>query len=403
MFQSLKNIYHLLQAAIAAIIFRFPSKKLVVIGVTGTDGKTTTVTMIHHILQNLNQKSAMVTSVKAVIGKSEINTGFHVTTPSSWKIQRLLRQAKDSGVKYFILETTSHGLDQNRLAFVHFTSAVLTNISPEHLDYHKTMDNYKKAKLRLFKKVQYSILNKDDVSFNFFKSNASGKIITYSLENKSAQVNLSNTPIKLKVKGRYNLENALAAHSAVFTQGFSRTECIKALKDFDGVEGRLQEVNLGQNFTAIVDFAHTPNSLKNALLAIEQNYIKNKSKIIAVFGAAGKRDSKKRPLMGKIATKYADFLIITSEDPRSENPATIANEIVKGFENTNWKKGIDYLIELDRKKAIQKAVELAESGDVVCFFGKGHEKSMCIKNIEYPWDEVQTVKDAIKGRIKNEK
>ena len=191
MWQKIKNIYHLAQAFLAAVYFNFPSRKLIVIGVTGTDGKTTTVHMISHILRSNAKKVAMISSVNAKIGDKTFDTGFHVTTPSPWQVQKYLKDAVNSGSQYFVLEATSHGLDQNRLAFVNFKIGVITNITHEHLDYHKTWQNYAKAKLKLFKNTETAILNMDDRSYNFLKSGVGGKLITYGIKS-TADFNLKN-------------------------------------------------------------------------------------------------------------------------------------------------------------------------------------------------------------------
>jgi len=376
------------------LYFDFPSKTLTVIAVTGTDGKTTTVNMIFHALQNSDKKVSMVSSVGASIGGKILDTGFHVSTPSPFQVQKLLSQANKAGSEYFILEATSHGLDQNRLAFVKINTAVLTNITSEHLDYHKTWQNYANAKAKLFKNVNFSVLNMDDTkSYEFIRKRAEGTILTYSKSQKS-NVNLENTPISIKIAGDFNISNALASASSMICLGLSKPKILKALHSFAGVPGRMQEVSLGQKFTAIVDFAHTPNALESILSTLKQQY--PKSKIISVFGVAGERDKSKRFNMGAVSAKFSDITIITSEDPRDESPESIAKDIEKGLLKHSKKINADYFIETDRSTAIGLAVKLAKSGDVVGFFGKGHEKSMCIGEKEYPYDEVKEVEKAIK-------
>lgn len=373
MWQKTKNIYHFIQAFLAACFFQFPSKRLIVIGVTGTDGKTTTVNMIYHILKSAGKKVSMISSVSAQIGTKSFDTGFHVSTPSPIHIQRYLKEAKDAGSEYFVLEATSHGLDQNRLAFVDFAVGVLTNITHEHLDYHKTHQNYRDAKLKLFKNVKFSIINADDNSYDYVKNHVNGKVVAYS-----------------KREGDdYNLSNSQAAIEAAVVLGIKRSEAEKALKTFPGVKGRMEEVKTGQPFKVIIDFAHTPNGLENALKVLSSHLTVNGSRLIAVFGSAGERDKAKRSMMGKAANKYADLIILTSEDPRSEDPTDIANEIANGI------KVKKYEIVTDRQEAIESAVEKAKSGDVVAIFGKGHEKSMDIEGKEYPWDEFEAVKRAL--------
>jgi UDP-N-acetylmuramoyl-L-alanyl-D-glutamate--2,6-diaminopimelate ligase len=401
MLQRLKNIYHYIQAFLAALYFNFPSKSLTIIGVTGTDGKTTTVNILFHIFKNAGYKVSMVSSVGAQIGLKHLDTGFHVTTPSPFHVQKLLRKAQDSGSRYFILEATSHGLEQNRLAFIDFNVAVATNITSDHMDYHKNWQNYATAKAKLFKNVQYSILNMDDDSYGFLKNKASGKQIGYSIW-KNADFNLKKFPLKSKFGEEYNLSNSLAAVSAASLLGVSKRKILSAIQTFSGVPGRMQEVGAGQKFKAIIDFAHTPNSLEKALTELKKKKLP-KSKLIAVFGAAGERDKTKRPLMGEIAASLADISIITAEDPRRENPDSIIGQISQGFQKRKKIINADYYQISDRSKAINFAVNLAETQDTVAFFGKGHEKSMCFGKKEYPWDEVKEVKKAIERKLKDGK
>lgn len=401
MWQKLKNYYHLLQAMFASAYFANPSKHLKVIGVTGTDGKTTTVHMIHEILKAAGQKSSMISSVCAQIGKKSYDTGFHVTTPSPWQIQKFLKEARDSKSKYFILEATSHALDQNRLAFVDFEIAAVTNITSDHLDYHKTRKNYFAAKAKLFKNVNFSVLNKDDKSYDFLKHLVSGKILTYSAQGQDADFSKFKLEIKLKIPGHYNYSNAYAAAATATALKISKKIIIKSLNNFGGVIGRMEEIHEGQNFRIFVDFAHTANALENALQALQE--IKNKnSKVIAVFGAAGKRDRDKRSKMGEASAKMADITIITAEDPRNESVGEISSEISRGLQKHGKKEGKDFFKIDDRKKAIESAFLMAKSGDVVGIFGKGHEKSLAFGNREYPWDELEEVKKAARERSKNE-
>lgn len=373
MWQKVKNYYHFAQALFSAIYFGFPAKKLIVIGVTGTDGKTTTVSMIYHILRSAGKKVSMISSVNAQIAGKSFDTGLHISTPSPWQVQKFLRIAADAQNQYFVLEATSHGLDQNRLAFVDFTVAVLTNITHEHVDYHKTYENYVKAKLKLFKNVKFSIINADDNPYNYVKNHVSGKVISYSA----------------KGKGDYNRSNALAAIETTSVLGINRQQAENALTTFPGVKGRMEEVKLGQPFKVIVDFAHTPNGLEQALKALRSQRTKS-SRLIAVFGSAGERDRFKRPLMGKAADKYADFIVLTSEDPRRDDASDICLQIAAGIKNKNFE------VITDRQEAINFAIQEAKANDIVAIFGKGHEKSMAYGKKELPWDEFAAVRKAIK-------
>lgn len=394
MWQTAKNYYHLAQALAAAFIFSFPSNKIRVVGVTGTDGKTTTVHMIYEILKASGQKVSMVSSVGAAIGAKTYDTGFHVTTPSSFQIQKYLRKAVDAGHKYFILETTSHGLDQNRLSYVNFQIGILTNITRDHLDYHGTWENYAASKAKLFKNVAYSILNRGDhKSFSFLKNKAAGQVISYGIKS-DADINLKNFPLKLKIGGDYNLENALAAAAAAQTLGISKAKITKTLAKFLPVKGRKEEVNLGQNFKVVVDFAHTPNALSQVLKTLKRE---TPGRLIAVFGAAGQRDKTKRPAMGSVAGKNADIIFLTAEDPRSEKVRDICAQIKRGIKGKTKDKTL-FIIE-DRKEAITSAINLAGEDDTVGIFGKGHEKSMAYGSKETPWDEFKVASAAINNKI----
>ena len=397
--QKIKNYYHLIQAFTAAVFFNFPSRKLTVIGVTGTDGKTTTVQMIYEILKTVDLKASMISSVSAQIGPKIFDTGFHVTTPSPWQVQKFLRKAVDLGSQYFVQEATSHGLDQNRLAFVDFKVAVVTNITREHLDYHKTWESYAQAKAKLFKNVDYSILNVDDQSFNYLKSKVDGKIITYSLKS-TADFDFKKFPLRLKLIGDYNLANGLAAAACASALGFNKSKTTKLLNNFQGILGRMEEIYLGQDFKVFIDFAHTPNALEQALVALNSKLKTKNSKLICVFGAAGERDKSKRPQMGKVASEISDIVIITAEDPRSEKVEEISKQIIRGVKGKKLKKNLFVIV--DRKKAIKFAINLAQKGDLVAIFGKGHEKSMTFGKKEIPWDEFAIVRQAIAERLKNE-
>lgn len=397
MWQKIKNLYHLAQALLAAIYFNFPSKKLAVIGVTGTDGKTTCVNMIYHILKSQGYKVSMISSINAIVADKTYDTGFHVTTPSPWQAQKFFKKAADSGSKYFVLEATSHGLDQNRLAFINCQIAVLTNITHEHLDYHRTYEKYRQAKLKLFKNVKYSILNADDNSYNYVKKYVDGQIITYGTQSR-ADFTAKNQSINLQIAGEYNLSNALAAIACASTLGIDKSSAARSLQSFEGVKGRMEEIDRGQPFKTFIDFAHTPNGLEQALKTLSSQLKTARSRLICVFGAAGERDKSKRPLMGRVAESYADLIVLTSEDPRSEDPNEIVREIVKGMKKKSEGKG--YYIVIDRKDAIQFAINLAKDSDIVVTFGKGHEKSMTYAKKDLPWDEFKVTADAIKSKLK---
>ena len=397
MWQKVKNIYHLARAFLACIYFGFPSKKLTVIGVTGTDGKTTTSHMIYEILKSAGKKVSLISSIHAQIGEKLYDTGFHVTTPDPVALQKFLKKVGDSKSQYLVLEVTSHGLDQNRIFGIGFDFAVLTNITHEHLDYHKSFENYLLAKARLFKGARVSILNMDDPTFSKIKKLANGIIITYSI-GKKADFTPKNFPLKLKIPGDYNLSNALCAAALVTQLGIGKRIIINTLNNFQGVKGRMEEVDMGQDYQVIVDFAHTPNGLKQALKSLRSRGEEQGARIIAVFGAAGERDKLKRPKMGEVAARYADISVLTAEDPRSEKVEDICWQIAQGLVKSGKKESRDFYKIYDRQSAIEFAVKLAKPSDIVVCFGKSHEKSMCVGKKEYPWDEFKAVERAIKKK-----
>lgn len=394
--KAVNYLKHLPLALLALLFYRFPSRRLKVIGVTGTDGKTTTVSLIYEILKEARLSVAMISTVSAKIGNEEIDTGFHVTAPDPWLLQKLLRRMADSGIKYVVLEVTSHGLDQFRLLGINFEIGVLTNVTRDHLDYHKTFENYRQAKLILLNKAKIAVLNKDDESFEFMRttlgrsnlgrSNLGNKTITYSV-NKEADFTPKKFAFKTKLLGQYNQYNCLAAIASASKLGVTDTIIKKVVAAFQGVKGRMEEIKEGQNFNVIVDFAHTPNALEQALTTLKEQLSKG-SKLIAVFGAAGLRDRGKRPMMGAVAGKIADLVVLTAEDPRTEKAEEICEEIAVGCRSV----GVEPKIILDREEAIRYALKEAKKNDIVAICGKGHEKSMCFGVTEYPWSDQETVR-----------
>lgn len=400
MWQQLKNLYHLLTAILFTILYRFPARKLTVIGVTGTDGKTTTTNLIFHILKEGGKKVSMISSVNAVIGERKCETGFHVTTPAPQDIQKYLAQAVKAGSQYFVLESSSHGLSQNRLWGCFFKVGVVTNITHDHLDYHRTYENYLKAKGKLFERVKKAVLNRDDESYKYLKTKNiehRTKIITYGIKD-GADFTPQTFKFKTSLPGEYNQYNCLAAAAAASSLGIFDEQIKKALVSFKGIEGRMDEIKLGQNFRVVIDFASTPNSLKNALQTLTSQKVKG-GRLITVFGSAGLRDKMKRPMMGEMAGKYADLIVLTAEDPRTEDVNQIIEEIAQGVLREGVKEGKTFFRIPDRKEAIKFAIQkLAKKGDIVVTCGKGHEKSMCYGKTEKPWNEYEVVQKAIETR-----
>ncbi len=391
MWRKFKNFYHLINAFLANLLFLFPSNKLVVIGVTGTDGKTTTVNLIYHILKESGKKVGMISSLGSVISNKTDPIGFHVTTPGAFLTQKILRKAVSAKCEYFVLETTSHAIDQNRIAGIHFKIAVLTNVTSEHLDYHKTYDNYLKTKEKLLMTSDINIVNKDDKAYEMLVNAKSKKTsenwISYGLS-ETAEINplvfkIPNT----KIIGDFNKYNILAAVATCRKLGIDDKDIIKALQTFELPKGRLDFIYKG-NFNVMIDFAHTPNAFEQLLKSLRPLV---KGKIIHVFGSAGERDVNKRPYMGEISASFADIIVLTAEDPRGEDVSAIIEEIAGGIENSKAE-----VIKIpDRKQAITAAIQMAKKGDLVLLTGKAAEASMNMGNGEEPWDEYRVANEIL--------
>ncbi|MCL4364260.1 Mur ligase family protein [Patescibacteria group bacterium] len=380
MFQDLKNIYHFLQALLANIYYGFPSRRLNVIGVTGTDGKTTTTQLIAHVLKSSGKKVSFISTVKAVVAGKEYDVGFHVTTPSPFAIQRFLRQSVENGDEYFVLETTSHAIDQNRVWGIDYKLAVLTNVTHEHLDYHRTYEDYIMTKSVILKAAKVAFVNEDDESYNYIKDQKFNSKKTYKVE-KIIKNNFSD-------KTKFNQYNFSAAYRVCNYLGISDEKIIEAIKTFQLPKGRLELV-YDEDFKVMIDFAHTPNAFQQLLPEVKKMFLKNGGRLIHVFGSAGLRDNSKRSLMGLVSSEYSDIIILTEEDFRTEKPEEICRQIASGIKNKK------YEIIIDREQAIDKAIKSAKKGDIVLLTGKSHEKSLCRGKIEYPWSEHQAVKKAL--------
>lgn len=388
MFRSLKGLYHLVVAIAANIWFRFPSRSLTVIGVTGTDGKTTTTTLIYEILKAAKLKASMITSVHAVIGGKAYDTGFHVTTPTAWWVQRYLREAVDHGDTHMVLEVTSHALSQYRVFGVQFAVSAITNVTHEHLDWHRTFEKYLQTKLTLLAQSKVAIINRDeaDVYMSSMPYLSKKRYLTYGIR-RDSMVNPKNHPFKTHLPGEFNRYNTLAALAVAEALGIDKKIASDAMKSFMGVTGRM-EVITEKPFRVIVDFAHTPNALEQALSTVRKM---TKKRIIHVFGSAGLRDHSKRPLMGEASARYSDMIILTEEDYRTENIDVINDEIAAGIDEGKEVHRIPV-----RKDALVFALSKAKPGDIVIITGKGHEKSLCRGSTEYPWSDQTEVKKILR-------
>jgi len=389
---------------LASKFYGNPSEKLKVIGVTGTDGKTTTASLIYWLLKNSGKKAGMVSTVSAVIGDKEIDTGLHVTSPDPVALQGFLSRMVDEGCEYAVIEVTSHGIDQKRIAGVVFDTAVLTKITNEHLDYHKTFARYRDTKLSLLKRAKNVIINKDDLSYDYLrgKLDESQKVISYSRE-KEADVFASEIHdtregisfylniggdvdyIQLPITGIYNISNLLAAFAVVNNYKIPLKKGLKSLQYFKLPAGRMEAIETGKDFAVIVDFAHTPDALKEILTCLKE---KTRGRLICVFGCAGERDLYKRPKMGRIASKLSDIIILTAEDPRHESIFDILESMKKYVKDSS-----KYFCIPERGEAIVQALSMAKKGDCVAILGKGHEKSLAYEGFEHPWSDQEAVYD----------
>jgi UDP-N-acetylmuramoyl-L-alanyl-D-glutamate--2,6-diaminopimelate ligase len=410
-------------ALLSAAFYDFPSQKMTVIGVTGTDGKTTTSTLLHSILLAGGKRAGLITTIAALVGDTALDTGFHVTTPEAFDLQGYLAQMASIGCDVVVLETTSHGLDQRRVAYVEYDIAAVTNVTHEHLDWHGSWDNYMAAKAMLFHAVAESapkpgipkatVLNRDDRSYPILAAIAAKRTLTYSLEpEQRADCTASaiqvagygtrfllhtpegSCPVHLQLLGHYNVANSLAAAGAALALGLPLMAIVAGLERVARVKGRMERVYAG-DFSVVVDFAHTPNALAETL-ALAHTLVPQ-GRVIVVFGSAGLRDFAKRRMMGQVA-RAADFSVITAEDPRTEDVNAIIAEIAHGLEAEGGRLGQDFACVPDRAEAIMRAIALAQPGDIVVTCGKAHEQSMCFGTVETPWDEFAAVRAGLQAR-----
>jgi len=415
----------LAMAKFAANFYEHPSRKLVVIGITGTDGKTTTTNLVYHILRTARVRVGMISTVNALIGDQALDTGFHVTTPESPDVQRYLAQMVDAGLTHVVLEATSHGLAQQRAAEVDFDLAAVTNVTHEHLDYHGSYQGYLQAKGLLFEALsggggkeieKLAVLNQDDESYAYMAGITEARTLSYSLDKDGGAdlwaESIESSPNELRYQvrgsgvdfavrtpliGRYNVPNGLAAIGlTVIGLGLSVKDVQSAFETAPTVIGRMERIDLGQDFLAIVDFAHTPNAIRQALRTAREL---TDGKVIAVFGSAGLRDVEKRKLMPEIAAGLADEMILTAEDPRTESLDAILADMAEGAARGGGEEGVTFWREPDRPAAIRQAVARAKAGDLVITCGKGHEQSMCFGEVEYPWDDGTALRAGIAERL----
>jgi UDP-N-acetylmuramoyl-L-alanyl-D-glutamate--2,6-diaminopimelate ligase len=422
----------------------FPSRKMTLIGVTGTDGKTTTANLIYAILRVAGLEAGMVSTVNARVGEEKIDTGLHTTTPDPPHLQQYLAHMVEAGATHAVLEVTSHGLAQHRVAGCDFDVAVVTNITHEHLDFHGSLAAYQQAKARLFRGLTHSfrkqgvpktaVLNRDDDSFRYLSPLPADRQVTYAVEGQ-AEVTAHDvhfapdrtrftlrlgsgqalrlrpgqalrTPageasIETPLVGAFNVSNVLAAAAVGWALDLPLEAITAGVAAVQGVPGRMERIEAGQDFVAIVDFAHTPNALQRTLQTARTmtweagNALP--ARVIVVFGCAGLRDREKRTMMGRIAGEMADLVIVTAEDPRTEDLDGIMAESIAAATAAGKREGVNLWRVPDRGEAILLACQMAQAGDVVLACGKGHEQSMCFDKTEYPWNDREAMRRALHG------
>ncbi len=401
---------HLARAVGAAVRYKFPARKLKVIGVTGTNGKTTTCFMVWKMLNEAGHPCGIMTTVGwgGVSRRCKLNNELnHMTTVDSKTLNKRISEIRDAGAEYLVLEVTSHAMEQFRTLGVPIEVAVFTNLTHEHLDYHKTMENYRWAKMKLFRKAKFGVVNADDKNAKWFIK-ASKNYITYGIKNgkvRARKVKLApdgvqyacgDMKVKARLPGEFNVYNSLAAVAVGQKLGLESEEIERGIAALESVEGRMTLVDEGQDFTVIVDYAHTPDALENVFRAIGEV----KGRVIAVHGGAGRRDETTRAERGEILAKNSDFVIITEDDSRDEDPEKIARQFVEGAEKAGKVEGKNLAVNLDREEAIRAAIRLARRGDVVLLLGKGHEKTILRADGAHEFEDIKVAKKYLRERVR---
>ncbi|HEY0031239.1 MAG TPA: UDP-N-acetylmuramoyl-L-alanyl-D-glutamate--2,6-diaminopimelate ligase [Bacteroidia bacterium] len=391
---------------IAGNFYDNPSASIKLVGVTGTNGKTTTVTLLFNLFKKLGYKAGLLSTVKNQIN-NDVLPATH-TTPDAIQLNALLRQMVDKGCTHCFMEVSSHAIVQNRIAGVHFTGAVFTNITHDHLDYHKTFDEYIKAKKRFFDQLgsdAFALTNRDDANAEIMLQNTRATKKTYSLrsiadfkckivENQFSGLllNIDNQEVWSKLIGSFNAYNLLAVYATAILLKEDKTNVLTTLSTLSSVEGRFQYIRTEDGRIGIVDYAHTPDALLNVLKTIADIRTGNEQ-VITVVGCGGDRDAAKRPMMAKIACDLSNKVILTSDNPRSEDPDAIIKEMQKGVDAVNHKKTISIT---DRSEAIKTACSYAKPGDIILVAGKGHEKYQEIKGVKHPFDDMLVLQENLK-------
>ena len=432
--------YHIVRTATVGARAHWPGKKLTVIGVTGTNGKTTTCFMIWKMLNAAGHKTGLMTTVAWGVDQLE-NQIEHMTTVDAATLNQRIAKIAASGAEFLVLEVTSHALAQHRILGVPIDTAVFTNLTHEHLDYHRTFENYRAAKVKLFKKAKFGIVNADDPNSKYFAREVTA-VKSYGLQQGDLQAHdvelradgirftADGQKFQLHLPGKFNVSNALAAILVGQHYGLKNRQIATGLKTLEAVEGRMNLIDEGQNFQVLVDFAHTPDAFEQVFHAVAPAYggtrteraklrASGKAKtssaqqkpsqkttrlgrIITLFGGAGFRDESTRPERGAIAGKYSDIIIITEDDSRTEDPVAIANDFKRGVRRSGFPEK-DLYVELNRQKAIRLALSLARRGDLVLILGKGHEKTILRADGPHPFEDLKVTKKELRRLLRDKK
>ena len=395
---------HAAYAIMSAAYFGYPSKDLKLVGVTGTNGKTSVTYMLKAIIEQAGFKTGVVGTIQNLIGDEVVPSNN--TTPDAYELNRLFAEMRDNGCQYAIMEVSSHALDQKRVYGVDFEVAAFTNLTQDHLDYHVTMDNYMLAKKKLFDMCKTAVINIDDEYSAGITQGIGAKTVTYSVKSNESTYSANGITlrpdgieyelvgynfikhIKIKTGGKFSVYNSLCAAVCAMELGFDIDTVATAFEKMQGVKGRAEVVPTGKDFTVIIDYAHTPDGLSNILSTFKEL---KKGRLVCLFGCGGDRDAKKRPIMGSIAARLSDFVIVTSDNPRTEEPSLIIKDILEGMKNTKT----PYTVIENRIEAIKYAVTNAKTDDIIVLAGKGHETYQILKTGKIHLDEREVVAEAL--------
>lgn len=396
--------YHYAQSLAAGVKYGFPGKHLRVIGITGTNGKTTTAFMVWQMLNHAGFKTGLMTTVAWGVTDLTPELG-HMTTVDAFTLNRRIADIRSQGAEFLVLEVTSHALAQFRILGIPIEIAVFTNLTHDHLDYHKTLENYRATKGKLFRKAKFSILNADDPATTYYKK-LSQDYITYGIksgQNRATDIKLSVTgvkyslddmPIETNIPGKFNVYNSLAAALVGRKLGLTDKQITDGIASLSSVEGRMNIIDEGQPFTVIVDYAHAPDALEKVFASVSGH----KGRVISVHGGAGRRDPSTRPIRGEILAKHSDIVIITEDDSRDEDPSKIAQGFIKGATKAGKVLDRDLFLELDRAKAIELAINKAQKGDLILILGKGHEKTILRADGPHDFEDIKVATRLLKAR-----